>query len=258
MVAGAQVLKLRAALTYWSLDRYENFDGGGGRRQSRAHGVDVQVADDAIGSKQWWGYVYMVNIVATVLVWLSGWIDGCPCHETVPNAADFVSHDLRRAYWRKRLNGINCPMRARRAPEFASGKFLSFLKRIFLSSSAVLQSDLAMLGVSVDDQTSILRDFENVRRYFRFMVHFKFSHDTKTRMSRTPRRECGKDGGRKSAPEVRRLALTALVGGCLVAARDARALGACAVRPRGVVQRASALISNAGPLSFRALLRAVG
>ena len=118
----------------------------------------------------------MVDITATLFLYLSGWIDSCPCHDSdaTPGERSFRSRE-RKSYW-KRILGKPCRMICRRAPDLAAGRFLEFLRllaRVYLNG---LLFELAKVGVQGQDRAVILRDFDSMRHYVHLIFNIQFGH----------------------------------------------------------------------------------
>ncbi len=87
----------------------------------KSAGRAIQLATSAIRSKVFWAYCHMILLLSSTLELCSGWSEGCECHDTVRSEAP--------TYW-KRVKRMKenllhicpeCPFKARRAVELATG-----------------------------------------------------------------------------------------------------------------------------------------
>ena len=116
----------------WSL---QNYQLGSGHHQDREddgaqHCIALDTVNEAITSTSFWAYASMIALVGSVLQSISGWSEGCPCHDGDPqlHAATY----WRRRVARQRLLGKKaCPMASRRGPECAAGARFSMVEDLF-------------------------------------------------------------------------------------------------------------------------------
>ena len=163
----------------WSKTRYqagrqsrEEDDDAGGDGTSHC---DLDTVDNAIKSKRFWAYQCMVDLLATFFLFVSHWVDSCPCHCLTPGA-DELTPGRRQGYWRKLAQVSACIMSCRRGPEMACGE-LKRLMGVFLSTaSSSLLCELNGMGVPAADVGVIMRDLAAARRHVFFIFHIKCSH----------------------------------------------------------------------------------
>ena len=136
----------------------------------------MEIADEAISSKKFWGYVTMADLVGWTLLVLSGWFDDCSCHEEIPTHADCTRRE-RREYFRNRVK-MRCIMCCRRAPEMAAGRLLELVSQLFRWSANALQMELGLLGCTPNETTEITLEFEAARRHVWVMTIIKQSYMT--------------------------------------------------------------------------------
>ena len=164
------ILPLRDALRAgWSL---QNYKLGRGQHQDREddgaqHCISLDTVNEAITFTSFWAYASMIALVGSVLQSISGWSEGCPCHDWDPQLHAAT-------YWRRRvarqwlLGKKACPMATRRAPECAAGALFSMAANLFNIAQAdfLLRPDI--LGFCEDTRAVVLRDLEALRRHVRF------------------------------------------------------------------------------------------
>ena len=115
-----------------------------------------------------------MDVLAFLVLWLSNWYDGCPCH-SVELTSDKINSWQKRAKLRERLGGT-CVMGSRRGAEFASGAMLAFVRRILEVSAHVILAELTQLGMRQDELGSIMLEFSRARRHIYFTMVVKHSY----------------------------------------------------------------------------------
>ena len=142
---------------------------------SKSLASDVSAALDSVMFRDYFAFSLGLH---RVLDGLEAWIEGCACHDHLFRD---VSHRKRRRrlaklFHQDRRHGTGtCPLRGRRAAEFAAGEFeniLECLLREKLDAVPVRLSD----GMSEADRGVIVRDVELAKAYLKFGVQAKFAH----------------------------------------------------------------------------------
>ena len=102
------------------------------------HGVNVEVAFDAIGDADWWCYLHGLDRLVVFLRVAHEWAEGCRCHSRPDDDPEgqAVKHD--------------CPLRSKRADGLASGECFSQMPRLADITHAEL---LGHMPLDVSDQT---------------------------------------------------------------------------------------------------------
>lgn len=116
----------------------------------------------------------MMDVLAFLVLWLSNWYDGCPCHNAQLTANDINSYQ-KRSRLRERLGG-DCVMNSRRGPEFAVGAMMQFVRHLLDVSLAAIVSEIAQVGVNQDEIGIISQEFTRARRHFWFTMVVKHSY----------------------------------------------------------------------------------
>ena len=117
---------------WWNMDSFfqggrpypaggDHADGG----DARPRGSKVLAFSEAVSSQTMWCYMAMLRILLAILLHLTDWVQGCPCH-------------LNKASYNENIYGFladmclcnDCPLRGRRAPELAVGAIRKFLQEI--------------------------------------------------------------------------------------------------------------------------------
>jgi len=77
-------------------------DRGGEENEHSQRQANLDQFEEALNSKRWEGYLLMVDIVSFLILFLSGWFDGCPCHHKRPTVDEVADRRTRRNYWSKK------------------------------------------------------------------------------------------------------------------------------------------------------------
>ena len=112
MAAVRRLLPIWEGLCFgWNLQRY-NVGAAGAARNDDAEdqgGANIEVANEAIESRKFRGYLYMVDIAAWLILDFSAWFDDCPCHGQLPEAGGMNRRE--RSQYYVRLCRKKCIMR---------------------------------------------------------------------------------------------------------------------------------------------------
>lgn len=88
--------------------------------------VAVNVVDEAVKSPMFWAYLQMLATFAAMQSRMVAWCESCPCHWDVLAQEDSdIPKDLK-AQW------LKCPLRGKRAPEIAAGKFTDMVQEFLV------------------------------------------------------------------------------------------------------------------------------
>ena len=147
---------------------------GSGVEADRGDGsaVKADIADEAIRSPSFWGYMRMLDQVAEVMLELSAWAEGCPCHSCDAQFQGCTRHQ-RATVFRRTFDVDGCPLRTMRAPELASGIMKPLLGRLLTSVNTTLVLDPAISVLPPDTRASVLQDFAALRRHITFTFALK-------------------------------------------------------------------------------------
>ena len=126
-----------------------------------------------------WAYAHAV-LYAThgVLFELQNWGESCPCH-----SVDFRTKDgysAGRPYFRRRhewigetsVSNSSCPMRGRRAPELAAGRYKAHLEALVHQCAGLLLTRCQ----NIPNRDFIIRDWEGARTALAEVIEMKFAH----------------------------------------------------------------------------------
>ena len=113
----------------------------------------------------------MVAMGGRVLQKLSGWAEGCPCHQGLYDTwLDRQDERYKRkTHLRERTGQESCPLDTRRAPECAAGDF----KELLRIANVTLLTNRALGPLSEEQRATILRDFGQLRRHVLFLCSVK-------------------------------------------------------------------------------------
>ena len=81
---------------------------------------DAHLCDAAIKSTFFWGFMAMIDILALLVLEMSGWSDDCDCHSSDRTFGDLRSRRRDKSYYRKQFRAP-CIMSGRRAGSWAAG-----------------------------------------------------------------------------------------------------------------------------------------
>ena len=137
--------------------------------------VRVDVADNAIRSKLFWGYACFCDRIAFVMLLIISWADDCPCHFIYPDD-DTLNKQDRQKLLTERTKLRTCPMSGCWVPWLANGEILTMVRRLLASSGVALLLSLAERQLSAAEQAIVMEDFDRVRRYIYFTFSVKFGH----------------------------------------------------------------------------------
>ena len=124
---------------------------GGGQGGSGSSAKFIEKASNAIASPWFWGYCAMVGLLAGFCADLSGWAEGCACHEEEHGAPGARSYHLRK----QQFQGCHC--KGRRAPELAAGVLTTRID--MLQSASVSKLAELTTGLSETDRLSVFADW---------------------------------------------------------------------------------------------------
>ena len=178
--AASKLLPLRAPLcAAWSLQRYNYGEAGeddqDGEEEGAERKMQIHVADEAIRSCWFWGYLEMVDAVAQCIQELGNWAESCPCHGGDVSLAAPTRH-LRVRLFHQRVGLETCPMRTRRAPEMANWEMMRVLRRLLALVVPELILLPAIQACSEAEKNGIVLDFGCARRHILFHAQLKFGH----------------------------------------------------------------------------------
>ena len=150
--------------------------GGREAEEDRGDGSSVRadVADITIRSSLFWGYMRMLDMVSEVMLALTAWCQGCPCHTGAP-ILQGASRLARAAIFRRAFDETGCPLRTMRAAEVASGAVGTFLRRLFSSVNTSVLLDPSVAGLAPDERAIVMRDFAAVRKHVLFTFSVKLA-----------------------------------------------------------------------------------
>lgn len=124
-------------------------------------------ANASIRSELFWAYAKFLSIISGTLDSQSQWCEGCSCHQETGkhNAAK-----ARKAYLNKKLQHFgssrndqvtadHCPLKGRRAPEFANGTFTEFVEELMRCSEEKLQECIQGVSLTEQDRATVLNDW---------------------------------------------------------------------------------------------------
>ena len=153
------LLEIQTPLTrFWSLDAY------GAKPETSSDiktGVKMEIVDGAINSPVFWAQLRTLEALFSVVRELIEWVEACPCHHGRKPPVGKTQ------CWRQ------CPLRARRLPEIASGALLQILHELCFTNAATLF--LALDAAEAEVRTACLHDFERGRGHLAFQLTLKLS-----------------------------------------------------------------------------------
>jgi len=135
------------------------------RSKDGEHGVNVEVAFEAIGDADWWCYLHGLDRLAVFLRSCHEWAEGCRCH-TRPDEdpeGQVVKHD--------------CPLRSMRTDGLASGEFFTRMSQLAEITHAELLQHMPQ-DVSDQTRTRIAREIMDGIHYLLFYFAIKLAHWT--------------------------------------------------------------------------------
>ena len=92
--------------------------------------ANLRKVEEGLTSKRFEGLLITFEVVAFLILVLSSWFDSCPCHSPRIGIDNAASRSRRKNYWHR--VGLNkCLMCGRRAPSFASGEVMEYIREIF-------------------------------------------------------------------------------------------------------------------------------
>ena len=120
--------------------------------------------NEAICSRQFWGYRAMFSELASCISALMEWVESCPCHYSKDHDVGGSGSKRRRRFQQQfGLAPSSCVFRTRRAPEVAAGDFDSMFKVLFDTSAAELMARCEA-SLTPDELQVILGDWESGRQ----------------------------------------------------------------------------------------------
>ena len=118
----------------------------------------IRTVDAAISSRRFWAYAQMLSVLSGFLADLTGWCEGCWCHQQEHSLGSY--HMRRRAICFDRQSPSTCPMKGRRAPELAAGVLPQMIDDL-ANGSVTLLSELTH-GLNDKDRTDVFSDWFDV------------------------------------------------------------------------------------------------
>lgn len=165
-------------VTYWDSDKLSS--GQDAQHQKGIAGEQsgfgvraVHAAAVFVRSRAHWAYLRMLLDVADILTRAQHWAEGCPCHRP----ADDTSISVRKRAFAKELHleaSPACPMKGRRAPEFAAGDFERLLEEAWAQQHVRMATDIS--GLTRSDRCKVIGDAERARHSIMFSFASKFSY----------------------------------------------------------------------------------
>jgi hypothetical protein len=163
----------------WSLERYmggsTEIDNGSDDGCDDLKGkTKSEICDFAIKDPTWWGYLTMLEHLASLLRSCHHWAEWCGCHEKAVLASKDLPGELRHdlmKVWAK------CPRRGCRGADLAAGEFLELVHKM----GGVLAAQLVMsLPADITEQQRrvLVTEFESGRGHLSFYFTLKLSHWT--------------------------------------------------------------------------------
>ena len=162
----AKLLLLQAPLrSAWSSARYRLGSAAPLHpRDDPEHSIQIDVADEAIRSDEFWAYLFMLPLVGEFLSRLASWAESCRCHDAELGLRGATYHERCKAKL-KALGARICPMSGRRAPECAAGAIYDLLIGLFEVGHATLLMADPVRRLSAESRARVIRDFASIRRH---------------------------------------------------------------------------------------------
>ena len=170
-----ELLKVKRALRFgWDMNEFIGGDHNIDREQDTSR--MAQDCDEAIRSDLGWAWLLMGEHVCSMLRRATGWLEGCPCHQTVQHGGGGIEEEeidelpkTLVAAWSR------CPMRARRAPELSTGELLQQVDVWCRNSSAQLVTALPR-SVQGLPRRQLLQDMNASRAHLLFYLTAKLNY----------------------------------------------------------------------------------
>jgi hypothetical protein len=137
--------------------------GSGTQNDGGERACNLDVASEAIGSNLFWGYSFMQELFAWVILALSHWYDGCPCHDKFDAVEAFQQRRRGNQYY-SRIS--KCALAGRRAIDFASGDLQRVVSSLLEIACNALLVELAAMNLSAAEIARVMRDYTIGRRHF--------------------------------------------------------------------------------------------
>ena len=186
--AAVEILTLELSLrASWTLARFMRAkDDVAARAMCRKHKEDSKnvdwrtdpIAVDAIiTSDEFWGYTFMVSLIATVINRMFFYLMSCACHSS---KADFLAfaqahkdeYDFNKMVDRRR----SCVLTGHMLPELVAGDLDELLGLLWSTCFSALRMDARIANLVEESRTFVLVDFSLGRQAFVFYVRVKWLH----------------------------------------------------------------------------------
>ena len=155
------------------------------------HGMDGDDDDDSktfqpaeitkvLGAPMFRGYLSMVLVLNQALEELAAWAERCPCHDALQHKyRQYTPIQALRIEFGSRADSmhghISCPMRGRRAPEFAAGAVMEMLDSLWEESFTTLVMDCRHL-LSHVQWSELMVDFARGKAHCTYIIMTKLHH----------------------------------------------------------------------------------
>ena len=135
--------------------------------------VFADTCDEAITSRNWWGWIFMMEQISSILRSGISWVDRCSCHE------EFYLH-FRHGQMPREIAKMcdMCPMKCRRGPELANGELLNYMDDAARICAGSLVIELAGLLLEPAARLGVLRQFDLAKASVMFYLTAKLCYAT--------------------------------------------------------------------------------
>ena len=76
----------------WNRYRFTGGGHGAPREDMGSKSLKVDVVDEAVNTKRFWGYLHMISRLGQTLSHISNWAESCPCHGSDPTLRGAARH----------------------------------------------------------------------------------------------------------------------------------------------------------------------
>lgn len=133
---------------------------------------------EALGCSLFNAYLWMVQFIFSSVENLTGWFEGCACHEHLLKSTH--ARHARRALAREiGVAEADCPMKGKRAPELAAGALDATFDALWGGARDSLLEKCAELGATDEQQAVLLNDFEAGRSFLQLGLQVKLDFWTR-------------------------------------------------------------------------------